>query len=300
MPEQKTSGAAGPIGIAGTGRMAQALGRLLREHGEPVTAVAGRDPERTRRAAAFIGGVAAVSISELPSRARRVLIAVTDGAIPEVASMLARSGMREGVVLHTCGGVGPEVLASLSAQGVATGGIHPLQTVASPAQGVRGLHGVAFAICGDPPAAGWAEDIATLLGGTTLCFAPEHRPLYHAAAVIASNYSAGLLDAAVLLLKAAGVQEDKALRAIGPLMRTSIANALVLGPVQALTGPIQRGDAETVAAHLAALADAPGNVRELYRAAGLHVLDMARRRGLPDERARTIESLLRENGESNV
>ena len=104
----------------------------------------------------------------------------------------------------------------------------------------------------------------------------------------------------MLLLKAAGVQEDKALRAIGPLMRTSIANALVLGPVQALTGPIQRGDAETVAAHLAALADAPGNVRELYRAAGLHVLDMARRRGLPDERARAIESLLRENSESHV
>jgi predicted short-subunit dehydrogenase-like oxidoreductase (DUF2520 family) len=301
MPDQAVRCPEGPIGIAGAGRMAQAMGRLLRERGEPLVFVAGRDPRKTRQAAYFIGGVTAGSIADLPSRARRVLIAVTDAAIPEVAAILAQAGMREGAALHTCGGAGPEVLAPLAIHGVAVGTIHPLQTVASPDQGVQALPGVAFAIAGDPPAAAWAERIVVVLGGEALRVPAERRPLYHAAAVIAGNYSAGLVDAAVLLMKAAGIEEAAALRAIGPLARSSLANALELGAVRALTGPVQRGDTETIAAHLAALAAcASPSVRNLYRAAGLYLLDMARRRGLAAERARAIEALLRDNSESHA
>ena len=301
MPEQAVRCPEGLIGIAGTGRMAQALGRLLRERGEPVAAVAGRNAAKTRQAAFFVGNVDAVSLAELAQRASRVLIAVTDGAIPEVAAILAQAGMQEGAALHTCGGSGPEVLAPLAVQGVAVGTIHPLQTVASPEQGLQALPGVAFAMIGDPAATAWAERIVAVLGGEALRVPAECRPLYHAAAVIAGNYSVGLVDAAVLLLNAAGIEEATALRAIGPLARSSLANALELGPIPALTGPVQRGDAETIAGHVEALAAcASRSVRNLYRAAGLHVLDMARRRGLVEEQARAIEALLRDNSESHV
>jgi predicted short-subunit dehydrogenase-like oxidoreductase (DUF2520 family) len=294
------SGSQHAIAIAGTGRLAQALGRLLGERGEPVTFVAGRNPERTRAAAAFIGPeVQPVALEALAGRAGRVLIAVSDDAIPEVARLLAASGMSSGIALHTCGAMGPEALASLAAAGVSCGAIHPLQTVPTPEQGLDVLPGAAYAIDGDDPALAWASRIAHLLGGETLRIRPEQRPLYHAAAVMASNYVVALVDAAAILLGAAGVGEDKALRAIGLLVQSSAANALNLGPLKALTGPIQRGDLETVSSHLNALAGAPASVSGFYRSAGLHALDLAERGGLAKDRARLIEAILRENEGGN-
>lgn len=281
------------IGIAGTGRVAQAVGRLLRERGEPVVAVAGRNPEHTARAAEFIGA-AAVSFGRLPERAGRVLIAVSDGAVAGVARELAEAGMRRGTALHTCGAHGPEILEPLARAGAACGVLHPLQTIATPEAGVAVLPGSTFAVSGDAAAVAWAECIVALLGGTALPIAPGSMPLYHAAAVMASNYVTGLIDAAAILMKTAGIDEETALGALGPLIRAGVENALALGPERALTGPIERGDVETVRRHLWSLAAAPPSVSGLYRSAGLHVLEMARRRGLAEAKAGEIETLLRE------
>ncbi len=275
--------------------MARALGRLLIRAGEPVAAIAGRDTERTAAAAAFVGSSAEpVSLESLPQRAGRIVVAVSDDAVAEVAHVLAAAGMRSGAVLHTCGARGPEALAHLQAVGVACGVLHPLQTVATAEQGLAVLTGSWFAISGDPAAAAWAERICNLLNGKPLCIAPDRMPLYHAAAVMASNHVTGLLDAAVILMGAAGIGRQTALDALGPLVRASVENTLALGTADALTGPIRRGDIETVRRHLRSLAGVPLSVRELYRSAGLQVLELARRCGLAEPRAREIEALLRE------
>jgi len=122
----------------------------------------------------------------------------------------------------------------------------------------------------------------------------QARPLYHAAAVMASNHLVALIDAAQgLLSEAAGVDRETALRALAPLVRSSVSNVLNHGPGAALTGPVERGDGATVAAHLQALAATP--VADLYRAAGLHTLDLARRKGLDAGAAQRIEKVLRGN-----
>jgi predicted short-subunit dehydrogenase-like oxidoreductase (DUF2520 family) len=301
MSKEKVLFAEGPIGIAGAGRIGQALGRLLRERGEPVVAVASRHPQHAEAAATFVGGGAkAVPYSRLRECAARVLIAVPDDAVAQVAGVLAEAGMSQGAALHTCGTRGPEALARLAARGVSCATFHPLQTVASPEQGVASLPGVAFAITGEGPARAWAERIAALLDGQVLWIPSDRRPLYHAAAVMASNYVVGLLDAAVMLMAAAGVEEDKALRALAPLAQASMANALTLGPRNALTGPVERGDLETVSTHLKALGEVSVPVRELYRAAGLQVLRLARQRGLSEANARKLEELFQESEKSNV
>jgi predicted short-subunit dehydrogenase-like oxidoreductase (DUF2520 family) len=288
------------IGIAGAGRVAQAIGRLLAERGERVVAVASRNHEHAAAAAAFIAGdagetvCATVSLEQLPERAGRVLIAVSDDALAEVARRLAAAGMSAGAVLHTCGARGPEILEPLSSAGVSCGVLHPLQTVASPEQGVRDLPGAAFAISGDPDAVAWAGRICGLLGGTPLAVAPGRMPLYHAAAVMASNYTTALIDAAVILMVAAGIDEKTALGALGPLVRASVENTLAMGPGQALTGPIQRGDVETLRRHIGSLAGVSGSAGELYRAAGRCALELARRRGLDESQAGRIERLLEE------
>jgi predicted short-subunit dehydrogenase-like oxidoreductase (DUF2520 family) len=286
-----------PIGIAGSGNLAQALGRLLRERGEPVRCIAGRDPVRTRLAAEFIGGgVEPVACAELPGRASRLLIAVSDSALKDVAEALAAGISGTGVALHTCGAKDIEELAPLRLRGFSCGTLHPLETICSPEQGVAALPRAAFTVSGDGPAVEWAERIVELLEGRTLRIRPGARPLYHAAAVMASNYVAALIDAAQsLLATASGEDGDSALRALAPLVHTAVENILERGPVAALTGPIARGDVGTVRLHLEALAGAPPSIRDLYRAAGLHTLDVARRKGLEPGAADRTEALLRRN-----
>jgi predicted short-subunit dehydrogenase-like oxidoreductase (DUF2520 family) len=288
------------IAIAGAGRVAQALGRLLRERGEPVVAVASRNPEHARAAAAFIGGVEAMPYTALPRSASRVIVAVSDDAIRAVAAALAAAGMRTGEALHISGALGPEALAPLAAHGVSCATLHPLQTVATPEQGVEALPGSYFGVAGEGEAAAWAERTAALLGGHVLRIPAGSEPLYHAAAVMASNYVVALVDAAAAILKeAAGVAPEDALAALAPLVKASADNALQLGPERALTGPIERGDRATIEGHVEALGAVPPRLREFYRAAGLHALDVARRRGLDEARARGIEDLLRRAGEEH-
>jgi predicted short-subunit dehydrogenase-like oxidoreductase (DUF2520 family) len=281
------------IGIAGAGRIGQALGRLLIERGQPVAAIAGRDTVKTDESAKFVG-TRGISYEDLPGCAGRILIAVPDDAIESVAARLADAGMRGGMVIHTSGARGPEALAALEAQGVSCAAMHPLQTISTPRQGVAALPGSVFGISGVGAARAWAEEIATILGGEILAIAPEDRPLYHAAAVMASNYLVALLDAAAILMGEAGISGEQALRALTPLIRASVENVLDAGPMRALTGPVERGDTGTVAAHLRALGGTPETVRRLYRSAGLHAVQLALRKNPGVDRT-AMERLLRED-----
>jgi predicted short-subunit dehydrogenase-like oxidoreductase (DUF2520 family) len=283
-----------PIGILGTGRVAQTLGRLLSENGRPVAAIAGRNPGRTALAALFIGGrTTPVTIEELPALSSHVLIAVSDRGVEPVAEILAKSGFRCGVALHTCGAKGPQALAVLENQGISCGALHPIQSFASAEQGVASVVGSSFGIDGNPEALRWASSIVALMGGRSLRISPQHRGLYHAAAVMASSYIAALIYAAVAILAAAGVERSTALMALAPLVRTSGESSLDLGPVEALTGPIERGDNATVLAHLEDLRSLPDPVRRLYCSAGELVVQMASLRGLQDAKAAELQEMLR-------
>jgi predicted short-subunit dehydrogenase-like oxidoreductase (DUF2520 family) len=195
------------------------------------------------------------------------------------------------------------VLSALQERGVSCATLHPLQTIASPAQGVESLAGAWFGISGSGSALAWAHSIVALLQGRVLEIAPGGKPLYHAAAVVGGNYVIALVEAAVALMERAGVARAEAQSALGPLMRCSLDNALTLGPARALTGPIQRGDARTVALHLAAIdrLDPASDTADLYRALGLYTLHLARSGGLPSAEASRVEKCLtaetNENGE---
>jgi len=288
------------IGVVGTGRVAQALGRLLADRGEPVTCVFGRHPGRTAEAAQFIGGAAAPApLAQLARSVRRVLIAVPDSGVPQAAEALAQAGYTGGLALHTSGALGPEALDALARLGVSCAALHPLQTFATRQQGMAVLPGSSFGLSGEGAARAWAESVVHCLHGHILNIRAADRPRYHAAAVMASNYVVGLIGAAVMLMKTAGISETDALRALGPLIEASVENALSLGPVQALTGPVARGDATTVRLHLASLRDADERLRALYRAAGLQVLALAVSRGLEPELAAKLEIALTDDGEGN-
>jgi predicted short-subunit dehydrogenase-like oxidoreductase (DUF2520 family) len=219
------------------------------------------------------------------------LIAVSDSAIPEVAECLAQAGFA-GVALHTAGSRGPDALRILAARGAATGVLHPLQTFPTPEQGAAALPGSYFAVSGSPPAVEWARQIVEIIGGHILSIAPEHWPLYHAAAVMASNYQVTLFDAALEILEKAGVPRSEGLAALRPIAHSTLENILRLGPAEALTGPISRGDVEAVRGNVRALTAVSAATRELYSAAGRRTLRLAERRGLQRALLQELEKSL--------
>ena len=173
--------------------------------------------------------------------------------------------------------------------------LHPLQTIMSAEQGVKSLADVTFGLSGDRAAEAWSEEIVELVTGgrgKSLHIKADRLSYYHAGAVMASNAVIAVLDAAVILLAHAGVERDAALRAIAPLARTSLDNALGSGPEAALTGPIARGDAATVAAHREALRKVDPTVAKLYDAAAGHLLQLAKQRGLSEASVRALQEVL--------
>lgn len=290
--EKRALPAPGTVGIAGTGRIAQAMGALLAKRGMPIAAIAGRDRERTLEAVAFTGAARGVTIEDLGRYAGMVLIAVSDDAIESTASQLAAGSWLPAVALHTCGSAGPELLQPLQEKGCATGVLHPLQTVPDREIGVHSLADCYYAYCGEDSALNWAMRLIELLGGNPLHVSSEHWALYHAAAVMACNYNVTLVSTALDLLGHAGVEREEGLRALAPILRNTTEVLLRSTPEAALTGPIRRGDAGSVARHLRALASAPPETRDLYRAAARSTLTLARRAGLSENAAKKLADVL--------
>ncbi len=283
------------IAIIGTGRVARAMGRLLVQAAAPVVAVAGRDLGRATDAAAFIGsGVRGTSLEAVAGLAERLLIAVPDRAIADVAKRLAMGGMHRGAALHTAGVVGAEALAALAAKGVSCGALHPLQTVPTAERGVEALRGSAFGVTAEADALRWAQEVVDALEGIFVCVPPAGRAAYHAAAVMASNHLVALLDAAEAIMERAGVPRREARRALAPLIRASVSNALLTGPETSLTGPVERGDVATVSRHLEALAAAPHPFATLYQAGAAYLLELAARRGVPADRLAELRTIITE------
>lgn len=282
-----------PIGIVGAGALARTLGRALVVSGAPVVALASRTARHAETAAAFIGGgVRVVDYGSLPTQANHILIATSDVAIRPVAEALSVS-LKRGVALHTCGGCGLTPLDPLKVNGVACGLIHPLQTF--PAAGIhqQSLAGIWYALSGDREAIAWAQELVTLLAGRAMPIRPDALPLYHAGAALAGNGIAGLLDCAVAILAAAGVDRGVALDALAPLCRTSLENVLTFGPEAALTGPIARGDVSTVEAHVAALKYQQPALLPLYRTIAGALIEMARRRGVSETSLDQLSQVIR-------
>jgi predicted short-subunit dehydrogenase-like oxidoreductase (DUF2520 family) len=266
-------GAARRILVIGRGRLGCALAKALRAAGEEVAITSGRAPAR-----------AAIAAS------RVVILAVPDPAIEASARALAGALSAGAVVLHVAGSRGPELLACCRAAGASVGVAHPLVSFAGGARAPR-LEGTSFVLAGDRAALRAGARIAKALGARAIR-AGVHGPAYHAAAALAANGAAALAAHAVEVLTALGLRRREAERAVGALLGTVAENVARVGVPRALTGPIARGDAVTVAAHRAALRAYPGAARA-YDAIAPAILAIARAAGLPSRAAASVALALR-------
>jgi predicted short-subunit dehydrogenase-like oxidoreductase (DUF2520 family) len=234
----------------GPGRAGTTVAAALAARGWDVVAVAGRrvDAPSTLAAAARLGA-SAVELAGSGRGADVVIIATPDGVVETAAATLAGSVGPDALVVHLSGALGLDALSAVPGR---VGALHPLQTFPSVDAGLVRLAGSWCAVAGDPE----VRAIAVQLGLQPVEIADADRVRYHAAACIASNHLVALLDQVQRLAPVP-------LEAFLPLVRATVDNVDDLGPADALTGPVARGDARTVARHLDALS---GDDRDAYRA----------------------------------
>jgi predicted short-subunit dehydrogenase-like oxidoreductase (DUF2520 family) len=274
------------VAIIGAGRAGRALALALTRASVPVLVC-------TRRKSDLPPGITCSLepwTAALES-ASTILVAVPDDAIEDVAVGLRDMPLSAAVVLHCSGLRDRRALAALDGRVAGLGSFHPLQTLAGDSDAAERLQAAYAVLEGDAVAVAAGRRLAALLGMQALEIRSSDKPLYHAAAVIVSNYTVALSALAERLALAAGIPADAAGRIFLPLLEGTWRNLELRGTTDALTGPIVRGDVGTVRAHLEVLDE---EARRLYAVMGLEALKVARKGGLTEAKAAGIEAALRD------
>ena len=272
-----------PVVLVGAGNTGRALAVRLSASGLRPAVIVSRRASSAREAARLASvRRTATDLSGLPLEGSLILLSVPDRSVRDVVGRLAMLpcvDWRRVTVLHTSGVLTSDVLAPLRKRGAACGSLHPLQTFpreTSRADILRRTHRLTYGIEGDARALRVLGRLVGRLGGAALRIPKEGKIPYHLACTIASNYTVVLIGLMEDLLRAARIPARP--DAWKRLVETSVVQAFAVGAGRALTGPIVRGDAETVVRHRSILKPSPG-MDACYRTLGLEALALALRTG---------------------
>jgi predicted short-subunit dehydrogenase-like oxidoreductase (DUF2520 family) len=275
--------------VIGPGHVGRGLVRAFRASGVEVVGLHGKRPSGVATSTGSIPAdaaranvvIASVRDPQLDETLSEILVATTDGRIA-----------RGTVILHTSAIAEPAALSALSAAGFPGGTFHPLVPFSDPDVSADLLRKGWIGIDGDIAARNASRRIAGHLGARVLEIPPGKKPAYHAAAVISSNFPVVLASVAGHLLHDIGIPDASAYQAVESLMSGALTNMKQALPDDALTGPVVRGDAETVAKHLRALHDHPAAL-EVYRTLSAAAAEIAQRRGVDPKKLAAVSGLLR-------
>lgn len=265
----------------GAGRAGAVLGAALRRAGHHVVAVSAVSDLSRLRAEALLPGVPILPVPETVRDAELVLLAVPDDALPELVAGLAATGdLHAGqFVAHPSGRFGVGVLAPAVQAGAIGLALHPAMTFTGTSVDLARLEGCPFGVTSEEAMRPVAEALVVEMGGEPVWVPESARSMYHAALVFGANYLMTVVLQSVDLLTTAGIPAPE--RLLAPLLSASLDNALRHGDV-ALTGPVARGDAATVADHLEAMSDLSPVVTDSYRSLARLTADRAVAAGLID------------------
>jgi predicted short-subunit dehydrogenase-like oxidoreductase (DUF2520 family) len=241
------------IGVIGAGRVGAVLASALRAAGHEVVAAAGESDASRSRIDALLPGVEVAKPTDVARASDLLLLTVPDDMLSNVVTVLSDSGaIREGqVVVHTSGRHGLAVLEPARRVGARTIAMHPAMTFTGTEIDLPRLAGCVFGTTADEADRALTEQLVADLGGRPMWVPEDRRTLYHAGLAHGANHLVTLVAEAMEILSAAGADDPAA--TLRPLLNAALDNALDHGDA-ALTGPIVRGDVETVRAHVTDLA----------------------------------------------
>jgi predicted short-subunit dehydrogenase-like oxidoreductase (DUF2520 family) len=234
------------LNIIGAGHVGRVLGRLFASTGTfYIQDVLTRSPASAGAAIAFMqAGHAAAADVLRPADVW--MLAVGDDQIAPVCLALA-GRLRGSVVFHCSGAKSSNELQPARDAGAHVASVHPVRSFADPAAVAQDFAGTFCGVEGDAAALAQLAPAFAAIGARTVAIDAAAKTVYHAAAVFASNYLVTVVDAALRAYQAAGIPADVARELARPLATETLANVFRLGPEAALSGPIARGDMQTVA-----------------------------------------------------
>jgi predicted short-subunit dehydrogenase-like oxidoreductase (DUF2520 family) len=242
------------VGVVSAGRVGAVLAAALGRAGHRIAAVAAVSRESRERAALLVPSAAVLPADDVAAAAELLVLAVPDDALRDLVAGLANAGVvaRGTLVAHTSGAHGADVLAPLAASGALPLALHPVMTFTGTEVDLARLDGACFGVTTVDDLRPVAEALVIEMGSEPVWIAEELRSTYHAGLAFGANNLVTLVAEAADLLSRAGVENPS--RLLGPLLGAALDNSLRRGD-RALTGPVARGDAGTVAAHLHAIRD---------------------------------------------
>ncbi len=276
------------ITLVGSGNLASALGPALRKAGYRIDAVASRNMPESRKRAANLAkktGAKLVTLEDVAPQSDITWICHTDDALNSTARLLAKhAGWKNRIVLHSSGALTSDVLSPLKRAGAHVASLHPMMTFVPGT--VPDLSKVPFAMEGDAKAVAAARQIVRRLGAEVFTIKKQNKVLYHALGSFSSPMVVAALVTTERVGQAAGLSRAQSRKIIGPILHQTLRNYLQGGPAAAFSGPIKRGDLDTVRRHLRELKRVPGAV-EVYRA-----LVKSGMRDLPAKKKKELLELL--------
>ena len=267
------------VGVIGAGRVGTVLGAALARAGHRLSAVSAVSQRSLAGTARMLPGVPVRRPPEVMEAADLVLLTVPDDVLPGLVAGLAATGadVAGRLLVHTSGRHGLAVLEPATRQGALPMALHPVMTFTGRPDDLDRLAGISFGVTAPDPLRAAAEALVIEMGGEPVFIEDAARGLYHAALASAANHLVALVAQSGDLLRDAGVAEPS--RMLSPLLYAALDNALRLGDA-GLTGPVARGDADTVAEHVAALRDASPEALRAYVALARLTADRALAAGI--------------------
>jgi predicted short-subunit dehydrogenase-like oxidoreductase (DUF2520 family) len=291
------------VGVIGAGRVGAVLGSALRAAGHAIVGASAVSRDSLDRVEALLPGIPVLEIPAVVERAELVLITVPDDALADLVAGLAATGAWQPgqLVVHTSGRFGWRVLEPAVSSGAIPLALHPAMSFTGTSLDLVRLTDCCFGVTAPGPVLPIAQALVVEMGAEPVVVAEEMRGLYHSALAHGSNHLVTLVAQSLDLLREAGIESPG--RVLGPLLSAALDNALRSGDA-ALTGPVARGDAGTVASHVRAIgladraAGGSASVLETYRAMARATADRALASGrLRPDAAEALLDALRADAE---
>lgn len=266
------------IGFIGAGKVGCTLGRYIALHGGELVGYYSKSEESARWASEFTSTVVYRDLGELVAACDALFLTVPDGAIGEIWNSLRQYSLEGKCICHCSGAESSAVFSDIDQMKAFGYSIHPLFAIHSKSQSYQELSQAFFTIEGSEKYLNFWESYFSNMGNPVKVIDKADKVLYHAGAAVCSNLVAGLYGMSVHMLNLCGFEKDEAKKALLPLFCNNCANIGREGPVQALTGPVERNDIKTVKAHLMAMKDADkdnGQLLMIYRGLTKYLVDIA-------------------------
>ena len=243
------------IGIVGAGKAGCSIGKYLREQGAAIAGYFSKSRESVESAATFTGTKAFSSLGELVRKSDIIFIATPDGIIRSIWEQIAEEPIKGKIICHLSGSLSSNIFSGRERAGASGCSVHPMYAFSSKYTSSQQLNHILFTLEGDRRALELVGDVLEQTGLRFRIIDSSKKMRYHAAASMVSNMMIGLYQMSIEMLQDCGFRQEEARELVEPLVEGNIRRLLATTPQQALTGPIERNDAATVAGHLAVLTE---------------------------------------------